>query len=166
MLVDSGDKVKELAALVIRQQLQEIGVKLTFERINFPKLLNEYLISGKFKMVLIQFNAGADPGTASVFWHSRNIGKYNVAGYKNIQVDSLFDLGSVTTDQKKRQNIYRQLHAVIAADQPATFLFFKNRFEAVNRRIAGVKSGGGFNIYQSIKQWYIVPQPDRRVAME
>lgn len=163
LLVDTGDKAKETTALVVRQQLQEIGVKIRLTRLSASALIGNRLAPGDFEMALMQYNVGQDPATAALFWHSRNIGtrELNMARYRNARVDSLFDAGHTVSGFDRRQAIYREIHALIAGDQPAAFLYFKNRFEAVNRRIGGVEfgaeSGRGYNLYHSAKKWHILP---------
>ena len=158
LLIYKGDRVQETMALVIRQHLQEIGIRIRVERFDFSILRKERLLPGAFDMALLTYNAGQDPDTAELFWHSKSIGGYNFARYRNPEVDRLLDAGNSTIDRGERRRIYRQIHRIMAKDQPAMFLFFRNQFEVVNRRIAGVESGWGYSIYQSVTEWYVVPQ--------
>ena len=92
--------------------------------------------------------------TVSNFWHSRNIGRTNLAHYSNREVDRLIEEGIQETDIVERAPIYRKIHALMANDRAAVFLFFRKKFLATSSRFAGVKASPE-NYYTSMPYWSI-----------
>jgi peptide/nickel transport system substrate-binding protein len=157
VLVDEGDTAKGAAAKRLQWQLLQAGIKAEFEFLPLQQLFGERLFTGEFQAVFMQSNTLGDPDQIlSAFWHSRSIGRSNLAGYRNLEVDRLIDLGRVTVDPGRRREIYRSIHRILAADAPAAFLFVKKRFSATSARIAGVASSIEAFYNVSLKDWYLV----------
>lgn len=154
VLIDAGDKSKAQSTLVIRQALQEVGVEVTFDQVPTP-IFHERLRIGDYELALGQYNTGPDPELAGYFWDSNYIGQFNCTRYKNTNIDSLFRVGKKSISRSERTTIYREIHKQLAIDNPATFLYFKHSFSAVNRRLSGVKSLREYNLFHFIHQWYI-----------
>ena len=156
LVMDKGDEVKERAARIVRQQLNDIGIRMTAQFLEIQDLI-EVLRSGKHQATFTQFNGVGDPDNASTVWHSARDDNYtfNFAFYKNEEVDRLFELGRVTVSEEERTKIYRHIHTLIAADAPATFLFFPETAEGIAARFKGVKSYLHTGFYGSIKDWYV-----------
>ncbi len=157
ILVDKGDTSKDAAAKRLQLQLLQAGIKAEFEFLPPQQLFSERLIPGKYQAVFMQSNTLGDPDQMlNAFWHSSSIGRSNLAGYRNLEVDRLIDLGRVTVDPGRRREIYRGIHRILAADAPAAFLFVKKRFSATSARIAGVASSieAFYNVL--LKDWYLV----------
>ena len=155
LLIDSKDKTKERTALVIRQAFQEIGVEIQLERISTTELLI-CLKAGQYEMALTPFNTGEGPELANFFWNSKNIGRFNVAHYKNTRVDSLFQAGQTTKSENYKEAIYREFHKTLTDDYPVTFLFFKKTFITVNRRLMGINNLRDYNLFQFVHTWYVI----------
>lgn len=154
LVMDEGDEVKERAARVVRQQLNDIGIRMKARFLGMNDLL-DVLQSGAYQATFTQLNGAGDPDHASWAWHSSMIGGFNFAFYENSEVDRLFESGRLAVEDEERTKIYRSIHALIASDAPATFLFFPETAEGVAARFKGVKSYLHTGFYGSIKDWYI-----------
>ena len=157
ILVDKGDTVKEAAANRLQWQLLQAGIRVELEFLTIQQLFGERLIPGKFQAVFMQSNALGDPDQLlSLFWHSSSIGRSNLSGYRNPEVDRLIDLGRATSDPGRRREIYRSIHRILATQAPAAFLFVKKRFSATSARIGGV-AASIYSFYGvSLKDWYLL----------
>ncbi|MBA7564415.1 hypothetical protein ES708_06078 [subsurface metagenome] len=113
--------------------------------------------------MLLQFNAGVDPDKfITYFWHSENIGSSNLGGYKNSEVDRLIEEGRTSLDFEERKHLYRRIHALIAGDRPAVFLYVRKIFFATSNKLEGINAAPEL-FYQSIKDWHIKEsQKERR----
>ena len=63
----------------------------------------------------------------------------NLGFYKNAEADRLMKAARVELDAAKRTDLYRQIHRVLAADQPADFLWGADQYWGVSRRIDDVQ---------------------------
>jgi peptide/nickel transport system substrate-binding protein len=156
ILVDDGDTIKEAAARRLQWQLLQAGIRAEFEFLPPQQLFGERLFPGKFQAVFMQSNTLGDPDQMlSAFWHSGSIGRSNLAGYRNPEVDRLIDLGRITADSARRRDIYRSIHHILATDTPAAFLFVKKRFSATSARIGGVATSIESFYNVTLKDWYL-----------
>jgi ABC-type transport system substrate-binding protein len=70
--------------------------------------------------------------------------------YSNPAADALMDQGRRELDHTKRIAIYRQLHALLAADQPYTWTIQVSLKWALSKRLRNVKESKGWGLYL----WY------------
>jgi peptide/nickel transport system substrate-binding protein len=73
-------------------------------------------------------------------WHSISIdGGSNYISYSNPEVDRLLEQARVTLDDAARNALYRQLGAILHAEQPYTFLYVPAELDLVHERVHGAK---------------------------
>ena len=65
-------------------------------------------------------------------------GGFNLVGYKNEKVDTLIKKAEKIVDQEKFDKIYREIFALIAADNAYLFLVIPNVITVVNKKIEPV----------------------------
>lgn len=158
LLVDARSDYCKRMAMMIRQQLSEIGIKI---KILFYKdesvLTQEYFSLYKPQAWLRFFQGlGNDVNEAVSSWYSLSSQFGKLSNYKNKNVDGLFELARTTQDQRERVRRYQSLHKIIYDEQLACFLFFPARFCAISSRF---KNTDAFFCRHMpdymIKDWYI-----------
>jgi peptide/nickel transport system substrate-binding protein len=87
----------------------------------------------------------------------------NMGYYKNPEADRLMRAARVEMDADKRIELYRQIHRILAADQPADFLWSAEQYWGINRRIDGVELSplGLFHFEPGPLSWRLTPAPAR-----
>jgi peptide/nickel transport system substrate-binding protein len=158
ILIDKRSDIFKKIAMFIRQQLQEIGIKITVILYSDDSQLTpEFLESQKPQLHLIYgFADRLNPNEVTIDWYFNSKPRGRLWKYRNRDVDRLFELGQTTKDKQKRKKIYKKIHQLIYDDQPACFLFFPVHFHVVSARFAGVDDF--FCLYMpdyTIKDWYI-----------
>jgi peptide/nickel transport system substrate-binding protein len=136
VLVDSRNDIYEKTIMVLRQQLQEIGIKIKVELYNDDSRLNkEFINSKKIQAHLTLLLGGLDPDQIAEVWGFQE-GKSpdKLWKYKNEEVDNLFASGKISQDRQKRKETYQKIHQLIYQDQPACFLYFPFFFHAISAR--------------------------------
>lgn len=158
LLVDETSDYQQSIAMIFRQQLAEIGVKV--EVLLFhdeDDLTEEYLEKNKPQAWLRFFQGlGPDPYGALGSWYSGSSQTGRIWNYQNPEVDRLFEEGRASNDLKIRTEIYQELHEIIYADQPACFLFFPVTFHAVSSRFLNIDAffSAAMPVY-TLKDWYV-----------
>ena len=159
LLVDLRSDIDRKIAMLIRQQLSEIGMKVTLQFYNGEK----DLYSNPFK----RFHAQAwlrsltgikktDSYDVAMNWYSSSSEFARFGGYKNKLVDQLFEGARITADSDKRADIYKKIHAIIYEDQPACFLFYPLTYHAISAHLQNTDDY--FSVYMptyTMKDWYI-----------
>lgn len=138
LMTNQGNKVRELCAEVIQQQLSAVGIEVEIRIIEWSTFIREYLDKKNFEAVVMGWQVGRDPDNYAM-WHSsqQKEGQYNFCSYSNPAVDRLLDEGRQTFDFKKRQQIYHQIHRAIAEDLPYIFLYSPDDTLAIGKRFVG-----------------------------
>ena len=144
--------MKYKASGMIRLQLEEIGVRMTSKVLPYAEMA-QYVKAGNFDVCFAQNNPGLDPDKASLFWHSD--GALNFGSYENNEVDRLLHTGRTSDNPRERRSIYRKVHALIAQDYSAVFLFFQRYSVVSTSRLKGVPDIGMIDLFTSVEQWYL-----------
>ena len=153
VLADKGDTVKEAAANRLQWQLLQAGIKVEFEFLPIQQLFGERLIPGKFQAVFMQSNALGDPDQLlSAFWHSSSIGRSNLSGYRNPEVDRLIDLGRATSDPGRRRKSTGPSTGSWPPRHPLPSCSSRSAFQPRARAIGGVAAsiGSFYNLSSKI----------------
>jgi peptide/nickel transport system substrate-binding protein len=157
VLVDERSDIYKRITMVIRQQLQEIGIKIKVILYkDDSELTKEFLEKNNPQAHLKFLFAGVDPSRTEEDWRMREstrVGKLWV--YKNDDVDRLFELGEVNPDKEKRKKIYQQIHRLIYQDQPACFLYYPFVFYAVSSEYENTDNLFTLSMpIYTMKDWY------------
>ena len=158
VLVDLKSEIYQRIIMAIRQQLQEVGIKIKVvlyrdERELDKVFLNKYNPQARLRLFL----AGADPDQTKEDWCSA---EPKIADklwiYTNKEVDGLFAQGETTRDKEERNKIYQKIHQIIYDEQPACFLYFPFVFHAVSAKLKNVDEFFTLNMpHYTMKDWYI-----------
>lgn len=81
-----------------------------------------------YQVYLGDFTLPRDPDQY-VLWHSQQ--GNNITRYKNLRIDKLLEDGRKVTDQKEREDIYKDFQKYILEDSPAAFLYFPYEYTVV-----------------------------------
>ncbi|HEU5162319.1 MAG TPA: ABC transporter substrate-binding protein, partial [Thermoanaerobaculia bacterium] len=118
MILASSDTPGANQAQIFQQDLQRVGVQLTIAKIDGATLISRVL-AGDFQATMLAWSLDLDPDLYSMF-HSAQAppNGQNFVFYANPAVDALIEEGRTTFDQGRRVEIYRELHRILAEDQP------------------------------------------------
>jgi peptide/nickel transport system substrate-binding protein len=127
------------AAEILQHQFKKAGVIMNLRVMEWQAFLNTVVLPRKFEAVLMGWSLGLKPDAYSI-WHSESIkkGGFNFIGYKNERVDELIKKAEKIVDQKKFDEIYREIFALIVNDNPYLFLVIPNSITVVNKKIEPV----------------------------
>jgi len=160
ILVDTRSEILQKIAMLIRQQLNEIGIKVKAQLYDKEDALTPRFLAQNKSNAQLNFPMAVGDDTESLGledWGSEKSKRTTkLWSYKNEEVDKLFHLAEVTLDKKEREEIYRKIHQLIYADQPACFLYFPYVFHAISARFQNIDEF--FSLYMphyTMKDWYI-----------
>ena len=153
MMVDGKDQKLFRMAKLIRQQLNEIGVRMVIDAYDdFQDFVKRAYGQGDFQSYLFAFQTGLqEPDTMVTYWYSGAKTPYNLGGYKNPAVDDLIERGRKVHDPASRTAIYHELHQVMAQDKPSLFIYFPYKYFAVSSRVVIPQT-----LYSSFVPFYVL----------
>ncbi len=83
----------------------------------------------------------------------------NAGFYRNPAVDRAVEAARSETDERRRIELYRQVHRLLAADPPADFLWSTDQYWAISTRLDGVEVSplGLFHFLPGPLGWRAIP---------
>ena len=158
VLVNQGNKEREKAAIILKQQFKKIGVKMNIRVLEWSallKIINKPSAPKDFDAVIIGWSLGLDPDAYSI-WHSSQYPKgFNFIKYNNPEADKLLESGRTTIDRDARKKIYAKLWNIIADDQPYVFLWYPKSVVGVRNRVGGLSKPGPAGLFVNIEKVYV-----------
>jgi peptide/nickel transport system substrate-binding protein len=151
----------ELAGLVLKRQLAEVGVDLILEEASIDRLKDprEW---GNFEAILMTAISGPNLLRTALWWHSKS--SRNSGWYASTRVDSAIDdARAALTDEAYRRAVLEFQHAVME-DPPALFLAWNERARAVSSRFKVPVLEPNTDILGTLPQWTLADPSDRSPA--
>jgi peptide/nickel transport system substrate-binding protein len=166
VLVDARSDTYKKIIMVIRQQLQEIGIKIKIILYNDDtQLTKEFLMQNNPQAHLKFLLAGVDSaGQVELEWCSKEAKRVSkLWSCINEEVDRLFELGEVTQSKEERQKIYQNIHQLIYADQPVCFLYFPFLFHAISSNFENTDDFFTLSMpYYTMQDWLVKDRNEHR----
>ena len=139
LMIRAQARVEVLLAEILRDAFAKIGVEL----VPLPLDMAVYTqrgSDGEFDAYLtgrffLPPNFDPFPYWDSSQWSPAG---QNMGFYKNPEADRLMKEARLELDEGKRIELYRQIHRILAADQPADFLWGADQYWGVSKRIDDV----------------------------
>ena len=157
VLIDERSDLYQRLALVLRQELQGLGIKLRLIPFQDETLLNEsFFRKHQPNCRLSWISSGNNPDQSAAFWteHGRQRGG-RIWAYDNKQVQDLCVQAETAADKEKQAEFYKKVHRIIYQEQPACFLFFSCAFCAVSAKLKNSEDFFSVNMpVHTIKNWY------------
>lgn len=122
-------------ALVIQDQLSEIGVTAELEQVEWSTFIDRWK-ERDFESFVSFNGSGNDPDRA-LYPAFITDGSVNAFQFSDEEVDRLLESGRTTTDREARQTIYQNLEVVLAESAPAIFISTRVSFFAVREAVRG-----------------------------
>lgn len=122
-------------ALVIQDQLSEIGVTVELEQVEWGTFIDRWL-ARDFESFVSFNGSGNDPDRA-LYPAFHTGGSVNAFQFSDEEVDRLLESGRTTTEREARQTIYQNLEVVLSEMAPAVFICTRVGFFAVRDEVSG-----------------------------
>lgn len=152
LLYPAGNTMRQQLALLIQADLARIGVKVRPVQAEFTSLIAR-AESGDFDATIW---AWVEPTKIDLTgeWStpSETQGSNNISGYSNPEVDRLIAVAREEADYTRAKPVLDRIQELIAADQPATFLYEADVLIGVSRRVRGAEMNGA-SIFFNVDEW-------------
>jgi peptide/nickel transport system substrate-binding protein len=152
------DAVAERVALVLKRQLQQIGVQMSIEELPVDRQIAA-LRSGQFEAVLTEMVSGPTLLRPYQLWHSGGF-----LNFKSASIDAALDEVRHSASDDAYLRAVAGLQQAMLDDPPAIFLAWMERARAVSKRFDVPPVEAGRDILAGLRQWKssgLVPQASR-----
>lgn len=149
----TGNKPREQAAVLIQQNLKDIGINLNLESMEYASLAKQ-LDSKNFELFLMGWSNDIDPDIKTS-WYSNSgsiFGKYE--SFSDQSIDKFIDSGRSEFDQNKRKETYAELAKVFNEVVPAVLLYSPNDGVAYSKKVKNYKPVPYYE-FSNAQDWYL-----------
>ncbi len=160
LYTNAGNTEREALGVMIKQDIEDLGIKVNFKPIEFNTLVNKLLNNYDYDMAIMGLTGSPlEPhGGKNVWYSSGPLHMFNQrpAGY-NIddrfefekEIDKIFDDAALKTDFVSRKPYYDRYQEIIYNEKPLIYLYSPIRITAVRNRLKNLYptplSGIGYN---------------------
>ena len=146
-LKTSTDETSRLLAVILQQELRQVGIALDVRSFEFASFYAD-VTRGAFQMYTLRWQGGnEDPDIFRYAYHSNSVPPHgaNRGRYLNPALDRLLDDAAKSGDQNSRRLEYEQAQQIIARDLPAVNLWYLDTVLVHNRRLENVHPSSSAN---------------------
>lgn len=152
---NQGSRLRGDIAEMVSEQLRRIGVVATPRLIEFATFIERHE-KHDFDAFVGSWRESTKVDLKSAFHSASQTSGYNYGLYSNSEVDGLIDRARAEGDKERARALWFRAQRLIAQDQPYTFLFERDRLNAVPRRLAGLRMGPR-SAYTDLEKWHWEP---------
>lgn len=150
LLLMRGAATTEQFGQLVQSELKKIGVQVDINMMDGATVIQK-LLAGNYEAAYLSWDLDPDPDPYGIFHSSQFAPKgQNVVFYSNPEADRLMDEARRELDPSKRKDLYWRLHAILAEDQPYTWVVQVSAKWGLNKRVQGVVTSRGLGFFQ----WY------------
>lgn len=157
LTTNSGNKRRADSAILIQAHLKEIGVQVNLEQ-RESNTFFESLRKRDYEAALAGWSAAlfVDPSDVWGCDTPELRREFNFTGYCNPEVEALITKGLTTPDTAAQAPIWREMQAKIYADQPYTFLWWREELVGLNSRFEHVGMDV-LSLLNDLHDWEVPP---------
>ena len=149
MLTNAGNTEREAIGVMVKQDLEDLGMKVNFKPIEFNSLVNKLVNTLDWDMVIMGFTGSPiEPnGGKNVMMSDGTLHVYNMrlAKDKNSprynfekRSDELFTKGALATKFEDRKKYYDEYQQIIYDEKPFIYLYAPTRIIAIRNKFKNI----------------------------
>jgi peptide/nickel transport system substrate-binding protein len=154
ILTKQGDPVRESGSVILRENLKDVGVRVTILAMELAAGLDR-LRSGDFDSYFGRLNANLY-GDPSGYVKSTAVEEFNNGRYANPAVDSLLTRALGTLDPSEALPVWLEIQELLAVDPPAAYLFYPENLVGIGPRLRDVRPHL-LSPINNLAEWWIAP---------
>jgi peptide/nickel transport system substrate-binding protein len=152
----STTETSRLLAVIMQQQLREVGIDLELRSFEFATFYAD-VVKGAFQIYTLRWVGGAnqDPEIFEYILDSKSFAprRANRSYYSNPQVDAWIEQARIELDQQKRKEIYAKIQQQALQDLPSLNLWSLDNVVVHTSRLRNVHSdpAGNFDFLRDVE---------------
>ena len=166
LYTNAGNLEREAIGVMIKQDLEELGMKVNFKPIEFNSLVNKLTKTYDWDMAVMGLTGSPlEPHDGKNVWasngplHMFNMGN-NASKPDNIypwekELDEIFENGALKLSFEERKPIYDRYQEIIYEQNPIIYLYSSKQIYAIRKRIKNVFPSSLNGLLYNIDELYI-----------
>ncbi|HET9984742.1 MAG TPA: ABC transporter substrate-binding protein, partial [Longimicrobiales bacterium] len=153
-----NDFNRDVAELV-RAQLAAIGVRVVPRFLDFAAMID--IVSAperRFDAVFMMFESDFRLGLRDQFHSAAIDGPFQLASYRNAEVDRILDAAPRITDRTRALPLWHRLQRILRDEQPWTVLWYAPELNAARASLRGLRTDVR-GTFADVAEWRLDPAP-------
>ncbi len=146
LLVNSNDTLRIKVAENIKQQLEDIGIKINIVKVSD---VSSYIQNKNYDLALLEMTLGVAPDLSKFY------GEDNIFNYGNQEAMMLIEEIKEIKDENSLKEKYNKLLEIYKTDLPYISLYFSTSTLIYNPKLIGTITPTWYNLYYNIENWKI-----------
>ncbi|MDZ7579388.1 MAG: ABC transporter substrate-binding protein [Deltaproteobacteria bacterium] len=136
LITNSGNDTRKSILAIAQDAWKQIGIDVRTDLLEWSVFIQERVNKLDFDALVLGWSMGIDPDLYQI-WHSSQSGPHqlNFVGYSNPEADDLIIKIRQEYNHERLVDYCHRLHALIAQDQPYTFLYVGKWTAVLDKRI-------------------------------
>jgi len=166
LYTNAGNIERESLGVMIKQDLEDLGMKVNFKPIEFNTLVNKMVNTLDWDMILMGLTGSPlEPHNGKNVWNSYgSLHLFNQRLEKTSyddrfdfekQLDEIFDKASLETDFKERKALYDKYQQTVYDEKPIIYLYSPTRIIAVRKKLKNIYPSALNGILYNIEEIYV-----------
>jgi peptide/nickel transport system substrate-binding protein len=166
LYTNAGSLERESIGVMIKQDLEDLGMKVNFKPIEFNTLVNKLSNTNDWDMTIIGLTGSPlEPHDGKNVWLSTgtlHLFNQRPANYKiddrfdwEKELDEIFERGALELDFEKRKPIYDRYQEIIYEQNPIIYLYSPIRIVAVRKKIKNIFPSKLSGLIHNLDEVYI-----------
>ena len=148
---NQGSGLRADVVQMVAAQLRKVGVEATPRIIEYGAFIQRHE-KHDYDAFVSSWRESTKVDLKSAFHSSAIEGAYNYGRYADPELDQVIDKARLETDRATAAKLWSRAQAIIARDQPYTFLFERDRLHAVPRNLVGLRPSPR-SAYAGLEDW-------------
>lgn len=148
LYTNAGNTEREAIGVMIKQDLEDLGMKVNFKPIEFNTLVNKIVNTCDWDLVIMGLTGSPlEPHNGKNVWYSngslhvfnqRQPGKVTDKLPWETRLDKIFDEASLKTSFKDRKSLYDEYQRIIYNEKPIIYLYSSLRVIAIRKKFGNI----------------------------
>ena len=151
LYTNAGNLEREAIGVMVKQDLEDLGMKVNFKPIEFNSLVNKLVNSYDWDMVIMGLTGSPlEPHDGKNVWtscgslHMFNMGCEEAAKQDvysspwEKELDEIFEKGALKLTFEERKPIYDRYQEIISRENPLIYLYSPTRITAIRKKFGNI----------------------------
>lgn len=170
LYTNAGNTEREAIGVMVKQDLEDLGMKVNFKPIEFNSLVNKLVNTLDWDMVIMGLTGSPlEPNGGKNVWMSNgtlHMFNQRPAGYTKDdrypwekRIDYLYTQGALATDFEARKKFYDEYQAIAYEEKPFIYIYSPLRISAIRTKFKNVYPTPLGGITHNIEEIYVNSSP-------
>ncbi|MDX8364540.1 peptide-binding protein [Cytobacillus sp. IB215665] len=151
---NQGNKIREDITVILKQQLEEIGIEVTPNIMEFSAFVTSITAPNwDYDALILGWLLNTFPDLNEIYHSSQREQGMNFVWYSNPELDILLEEAKSLTDRDEYKDAYADIYKIVAEDQPYTFLYYPTRYQAIPSNLQDYTFHSRLDVYHPYKWW-------------